>query len=62
MTSSYVLVRISTRAPNQNLSKKIKNLGYLNFSTTATKCGPVDVFSLFPLKCSSKEILIVQAL
>jgi len=31
---SYVLVRISTHVPNQNLLIKLKNLGYLNFSTT----------------------------
>jgi len=34
---SYVRARISTRAPNRNLIIQLKNLGYLNFSTTAPK-------------------------
>jgi len=39
---SYALARISTRAPNQNLARKLKSLGYLNFSTTkwcSSSCG-----------------------
>jgi len=30
--------RVSTGAPNQNGIIKLKNLGDLNFSTTAPKC------------------------
>jgi len=32
-----LLKRISTLIPNQNVMKKLKNLVYLNFSTTALK-------------------------
>jgi len=34
---SYVLARISTYVTSQNLVIKLKNVGYLNFSTT--KCS-----------------------
>jgi len=34
---SYAFMRISTRSPNQNLTTKFKELGYLNFSITAPK-------------------------
>jgi len=34
---SYVLARMLTCTPNQSSIKTLKNLGHLNFSTTAPK-------------------------
>jgi len=42
---SYVLMG-ATRYPNQNFIIKLKNLGYLNFSTTASKCIKYGVYKL----------------